>query len=80
MHSYAKELSIPRILPKLTISLDDAIKLFKGENENSINLIEIKSSYDIYFVEYESLKKKYISDSTKEKISKNLNLIKQNCD
>ena len=57
MHSYAKELSIPRILPKLTISLDDAIKLFKGENENSINLIEIKSSYDIYFVEYESLKK-----------------------
>ena len=25
IHTYAKELSMPRILPKLTITLDDAI-------------------------------------------------------
>lgn len=59
MVTYTKELTIPRIMPKLMIDIENLIENFG----NHINKIELKKIYDIYYEEYEILKHKFIAES-----------------
>ncbi len=52
---YSKELEIPRIIPPLRITIEDAIDKFVDQG-NCINKVELKNVYDIYLKEYEKLK------------------------
>lgn len=45
MYKYSKELSVPKILPKLRMTIGDAIDKFNGE---SINKVELRKVYDAY--------------------------------
>lgn len=79
LRTYAKELSIPRILPKNTLSVEHALSAFRAEENGSIvkiDTVELRKVYDIYFKEYEELKKTYVADSSCDKIDENLSSIK----